>query len=93
MSAVDCYDYKESHMFVHISSTARMYTGTRWEMSVDLHYLGHHAGVRGEGLIPINKAKKILRLVYLYTNNEDKEEISLYLKRFPKLIKIWEKLP
>lgn len=90
MSRIDIYDSK---MYVFISSIDGMYHGAHWEMSVDLYYLVNHAGIRGDGHIPINKAKKILRLIYLYTDHEDKKEISEYLKRFPKLNKIWKGLP
>ena len=82
-----------------------MYTGVRWQAEFDLKWICDNAGKRvsvysfqRRKLIyyvayPMNKAKKALRLCYLYSDNATRERIKDFLSNYPKMLEIWEKLP
>jgi len=76
-----------------------------WKMNVDLEYVCENAGKRDFWIdehyhkhpyVPftMNQAKKILKLVYKNTldDEEMQEDIKSYLSKYPKMIKIWEGL-
>lgn len=95
-------------MIVFIDSIDGTYAGVpgvRWQMTFDLEWICENAGKRvtvysyvyhknlSYVAFPMNKVKKALRLCYLYSDNEKREVIKDFLANYPKMLKIWEKLP
>lgn len=79
--------------------------GVRWQMTFDLKWICDNAGKRvtvysfelrkniSYVAFPMNKVKIALRLCYLYSDDEKRKAIKDFLSNYPKMLKIWEKLP
>jgi len=79
-----------------------MNTYDQWKIVFDLKWICDNAGKRVKifsyyqckyiicAAYPMNKAKRALRLCYLYSDDEKREEIKDFLSDYPKMLKIWE---
>lgn len=92
------------NMTVFIDSTNEIYTGIKWHLEFNLKWICENAGKRetvysyekhkniSYVAYPMNKAKKALRLCYLGSDDDKREEIKDFLSKYPKMLKIWEEL-
>lgn len=81
------------------------YKEARYQMEIDLKWVAENAGKRVKVYsyhknkyinyvaYPMKKVKLLLRLIYIYTDDSKRKEITEFLTNYPKLIKIWRKLP
>lgn len=84
---------------IEISNKDRWENST-WHMMVDLQAVADNAGVRVQdnyhggfyGDYPVQRAKKLLKLIKEYGSPEDLEKVGKYVKSNARLAAYWKKL-
>lgn len=73
---------------------ANGFEGYRWKITVNLKELAEATGRRDKKTklveIPLNRAKKLLKLIRVYGWEEDLMKVDRWIEKNPKLAAFWE---